>query len=285
MARLEELMAGERIHRAQILQAARLVVAVAILAVPRLCLAQDDRGDDPPKRPTRGQTGGAVGTTGVGTPAPVGTTGVTPGAVGTTGVTPSGTGTNAPPVTATTTPITGLFKEPELLTKGLNYAIEKFDADDQRKQDRLVSRAVEHDHRLGMDLRWARIPAVGAGRKSVLRRVRGGVLAFLQDGADEIRSAGPHETSPPVGCAGDVSELWADQFLRRRTRLARISRPVSVEEHRHGRLRGDQTLDVLDAQRRSRLFVQPQSLLAVRVCSNRACRRLKKSLETFPASR
>ena len=127
-------MAGEQIHRAQILQAARLLLAVAILAVPRLCLAQDDRSDDPPKRPTRDQTGGAVGTTAIGTPVPVGTTGVTPGAVGTTGVTPSGTGTNAPPVTATTTPITGLFKEPELLAKGLNYAIEKFDADDQRNK-------------------------------------------------------------------------------------------------------------------------------------------------------
>ena len=99
------------------------MLAVAILAVPRLCLAQDDRSDDPPKRPTKGQTGGAVGTTGVGTPAAVGTTGVTPG----TGPTPT-------PVTATTTPITGLFKEPELLTSGLNYAIKKFDADDQKSK-------------------------------------------------------------------------------------------------------------------------------------------------------
>jgi len=127
-------MAGARGYRAQILQAARLAVALAIFAVPRLCLAQDDRGDDPPKRPTRDQTGGAVGTTGVGTPGAVATTGVTPGAVGTTGVTPAGP-TPTTPVTATTTPITGLFKEPELLASGLNYAIKKFDADDQKNKN------------------------------------------------------------------------------------------------------------------------------------------------------
>jgi hypothetical protein len=116
-------MAELRVVRGRALQAARFVLAVAVLAVPRLCLAQDDRSDDPPKRPTKGQTGGAVGTTGAGTPAAVGTTGVTPG----TGPTPS-------TVTATTTPITGLFKEPELLTSGLNYAIKKFDADDQKSK-------------------------------------------------------------------------------------------------------------------------------------------------------
>jgi hypothetical protein len=116
-------MADMTVGRAQVLRAARFVMALAILAVPRLCLAQDDRSDDPPNRPTtKGQTG-AVGTTGA----------VTPGAVGTTGVTPAA-GTNASPVTATTTPITGLFKEPELLTSGLNYAIKKFDADDQRNK-------------------------------------------------------------------------------------------------------------------------------------------------------
>jgi hypothetical protein len=117
-------MADTRVGRARVLRAARFVVAVAIVAAPRLCLAQDDRSDDPPRHPTKNQTGAAVGTTGA----------ATPGAVGTTGVTPSGTGTNAPPITATTTPITGLFKEPELLTSGLNYAIKKFDTDDQRNK-------------------------------------------------------------------------------------------------------------------------------------------------------
>jgi len=116
-------MAETRVGRAKILRAVWLaMVAVTILAVPHLCSAQDDRSDDPPKPPpAKGQTGGAVGTTGVSTPTPVGTTGVTQG-------------TNAPPITATTTPITGLFKEPELFTKGLNYALKKFDTDDQRNK-------------------------------------------------------------------------------------------------------------------------------------------------------
>jgi len=96
-------------------------MAVTLLSVPRLCLAQDDRGDDPQKPPAKAQTG-AVGTTGA-TPTPIATTGVTPG-----------TGTNAAQITPTTTPITGLFKEPELFNKGINYALKKFDADDQRNK-------------------------------------------------------------------------------------------------------------------------------------------------------
>jgi hypothetical protein len=55
-------MAGKTGVRAQVLQASRFAVAVAILAVPRLCLAQE-----PERRSTeasyKGQTGGAVGTT------------------------------------------------------------------------------------------------------------------------------------------------------------------------------------------------------------------------------
>ena len=114
---------------AQVLRAAWFVMAVvAIFAAPDLCWAQDDRTDDPPRHPPRDQTGTPVGT-------PVGTTGAaTPAAVGTTGVTPNGAGTNAPPITATTTPTTGLFKEPVLLTSGINYAIKKFDSDDQRNK-------------------------------------------------------------------------------------------------------------------------------------------------------
>src|SRR5262249_13709429 len=92
-----------RVGRAQVLRAARCVMAAAaIFAVPELCRAQDDRPDDPLRPPSRDQTGTPVGATGAATPA----------AIGTTGVTPSGTGTNVPPITATTTPTTGLFKEP-----------------------------------------------------------------------------------------------------------------------------------------------------------------------------
>jgi surface antigen Omp85-like protein len=116
-------MAETSVGRAQVLRAVWfVVVAVTILTVPSPCTAQDDRSDDPPK-PPKGQTGGTVGTAGAATPTAVGTTGVAPGS-----------GTNAPPVTATTTPITGLFKEPELLTSGLNYALKKFDTDDLRNK-------------------------------------------------------------------------------------------------------------------------------------------------------
>jgi hypothetical protein len=114
-------MAGTRVPRARGLRAVGLaVMAVTILAVPRLCAAQDDRSDDPQKPPPKGQ---AAGTTTVATPTPVATTGVTPAA-----------GTSAPPITPTTTAITGLFKEPELLASGINYALKKFDADDQRNK-------------------------------------------------------------------------------------------------------------------------------------------------------
>src|SRR5262245_18940699 len=141
-------MIGKSAGRAQVLWTIRLVTVVTILAVPGLCLAQDDRGDDPPKPPQKsqkGQKGAAAGTTGVSAPAPVGTTGVsapapvgttggnTPASAGTAAVTPV-TGTNAPPVAATTTPITGLFKEPDFLSDGINYALKKFDADDQRNK-------------------------------------------------------------------------------------------------------------------------------------------------------
>src|SRR5262245_30927016 len=141
-------MIGKSAGRAQVLWTIRLVTVVTILAVPGLCLAQDDRGDDPPKPPQKsqkGQKGAAAGTTGVSAPAPVGTTGVsapapvgttggnTPASAGTAAVTPV-SGTNAPPVTGTTTPITGLFKEPDFLTDGINYALKKFDADDQRNK-------------------------------------------------------------------------------------------------------------------------------------------------------
>ena len=117
-------MAETRVRRARRLRAVRLaVMAVTILAVPHLCVAQDGRTDDPQKPPAKGQTSGASGTTSVASPTPVSTTGVTPAA-----------GTTAPPVAATTTPITGLFKEPELLTSGINYALKKFDSDDQRNK-------------------------------------------------------------------------------------------------------------------------------------------------------
>ncbi|HEX7794464.1 MAG TPA: BamA/TamA family outer membrane protein [Vicinamibacterales bacterium] len=117
-------MARTRVRGARSLRAICLVaMAVTILAVPRLCVAQDDRSDDPQKPPPKGQAAGAVGSTTVATPTPVATTGVTPAA-----------GTNAAQITPTTTPITGLFKEPELLARGIDYALKKFDADDQRNK-------------------------------------------------------------------------------------------------------------------------------------------------------
>jgi hypothetical protein len=122
MTRLEAReMADNTVAAAAVRRIARWVMAIGIVAGPTLCSAQDDRSDEPPKHPARGHTGGAVGTTGVASPIPVGTTG-------------AAQGTNAPPVTATTTPITGLFKEPELLTRGINYALKKFDSDDQRNK-------------------------------------------------------------------------------------------------------------------------------------------------------
>jgi Omp85 superfamily domain len=115
-------MVGTRVRRARGLRAVWLaVMTVTTLAVPRLCVAQDDRTDDPQKPPSKGQAVGAVGSTTVATP------------VATTGATPA-TGTNAPQITPTTTPITGLFKEPELLASGINYALKKFDTDDQRNK-------------------------------------------------------------------------------------------------------------------------------------------------------
>lgn len=116
-------MADTRVARAHVLRAVWLVVmTLAIIAIPRLGVAQDDRADDPSKPPAKGQPD-AVGTTATTTPAPTGTTGSTPS-----------TGTNAPQIIPATTPITGLFKEPELLASGINYALKKFDADDAVKK-------------------------------------------------------------------------------------------------------------------------------------------------------
>jgi hypothetical protein len=100
------------------------VAVAAIFAVSDLCRAQDDRSDDPPQHPPRNQTGTPIGTTGAATPA----------AIGTTTVAASGAGPNAPPITGMTTPTTGLFKEPALLASGINYALKKFDSDDQRNK-------------------------------------------------------------------------------------------------------------------------------------------------------
>ena len=79
----------------------------------------------------------AVGAGGTATPAPAGTS--TPAPAGTTstsgGNTPVPAGTTGQIATPTTTPITGLFKEPKFLTTGINYAVEKFDADDQRNKN------------------------------------------------------------------------------------------------------------------------------------------------------
>ena len=226
-------------------------MAVAILAVPRLCLAQDDRSDDPPNRPTKGQTGGAVGTTGAGTPAAVGTTGVTPGA-----------GTNASPVTATTTPITGLFKEPQLLTSGLNYAIKKFDADDQKSKTGWYLELSNMITGSG----WI---SAGPGYRHWLWDEK----AFYDASAAvswhtytmaQTRFEAPDLTKQHIRLG--VQAMYQDQtqinYFGIGPEFARSPKPVPVEEHRHGGIRVHRALDVLDDQRRGGLFVQPQSLLA-----------------------
>jgi len=113
-------MAHTNVGRTRILRTARLTITLAVLAVPRLCLAQDDRTDDPPERSQPLQPSGLVGASGGS-----GSGGGTPGPVGTTGQ--AGT--------TTATPITGLFTEPKILTKGINFAIDKFDTDHQRNKD------------------------------------------------------------------------------------------------------------------------------------------------------
>src|SRR5262249_5350127 len=120
-------MAQTNVGRVRILRAARLTITLAVLAIPRLCLAQDDRTDDPPERRNPLQPSGLVGASGGsgpggGSPGPGGGS---PGPVGTTGQ--AGT--------TTATPITGLFTEPKILTKGINFALDKFDTDHQRNKD------------------------------------------------------------------------------------------------------------------------------------------------------
>lgn len=108
-------MAGKRVHGAQILRAARLVIVAAVFAVPRLCLAQDDRSDDPPDLPKATLTNGsstAGGQAGTG------------GAIGTSGV-------NA----TSPTPIRGLFTEPKVFRDAINYSLDKFDTDNQRNKN------------------------------------------------------------------------------------------------------------------------------------------------------
>jgi hypothetical protein len=91
-------MIGKGIDRARILLSARCVIAVAVLAVPRLCLAQDNRTDDPPEFAPAAQGGGGG------------------------------------PVAATTqTPLGGLFTEPRLITKSIRFAVDKFEGKDKRE--------------------------------------------------------------------------------------------------------------------------------------------------------
>lgn len=95
-------MTGKRVDRAQILRAARLVISVAVFAVPRLCQAQDNRTDDPPDFTGATQSSGKSGTG---------------AAIGATSPTPVG----------------GLFMEPRLITKSIRLAVDKFEGTDQGK--------------------------------------------------------------------------------------------------------------------------------------------------------
>jgi hypothetical protein len=116
-------MIVSRIFKARILRAARLIISVAVFAAPRLCLAQDNRTDDPPDPPRTAQTIGTSGTSG--------TTGPS-GATGTTGTT--GTSGAAQPIGATSpTPVGGMFTEPRLITKSIRFAVDKFEGRDQKK--------------------------------------------------------------------------------------------------------------------------------------------------------
>src|SRR5262245_16611870 len=107
-------MSGKGGYRAQVLRSARLVVAVLVIAVPRLCLAQEGRTNDPPDPQQPTPTTPATGTTG--TAPATGTTGTTP----TTGT----TGTAAPQAIGATspTPIGGLFTEPRIISRAIQFA-------------------------------------------------------------------------------------------------------------------------------------------------------------------
>jgi hypothetical protein len=91
-------MVSKRTFRAQMFRGARLVMAVAVLTVPRLCLAQDNRTDDQFQFAPAAQGGGGG------------------------------------PIAATTqTPLGGLFTEPQLITKSIRFAVDKFEGKDKKE--------------------------------------------------------------------------------------------------------------------------------------------------------
>jgi hypothetical protein len=159
-------------------------------------------------------------------------------------------------VTATTTPITGLFKEPQLLASGLNYAI-KFDADDQKSK---TGWYLELSNMI-TGSRWI---SAGPGYRHWLwdekaSTASAAVSAYLHTMA-QTRFEAPDLTKAHIRLG--VQAMYQDQtqinYFGIGPNSPDLKSRCPVEEHRHGGIRVHRALDAWTIERRSGLFVQPK---------------------------
>ena len=84
----------------------------------------------------------------------------------------------------------------------------------QRREERLLSRDVEHADRRRLDYGRARLSALVLRRSDAHRRLGGGFMARLQDGAGTDRNAPAGQESPGDGNTGPLAGPDAGHLLR-----------------------------------------------------------------------